>query len=91
MIILATILSGVSLLMSVLLLIYAKSGLGWIVWMPKLIAGALSPVWAILGAVGAVLGWIYGALWAVPMGILGAAMMSWYVWRCTRVLAGQTK
>ncbi len=84
MIILATILSGLSLLMSVLLLIYAKSSLGWIVWMPKLIAGALSPVWAILGAAGAVLGWGYGALWAVPMGIFGAGMMSWYVWRCTR-------
>jgi acetyl esterase/lipase len=51
---------------------------------PKLTAGALSPVWAIMGLVGALLGWVYEAYWAVPMGILGAGMMIWYVWRCTR-------
>jgi acetyl esterase/lipase len=37
-----------------------------------------------MGAVGAVLGWVYDALWAVPMGIIGAGWMTWYVWRCTR-------
>jgi acetyl esterase/lipase len=50
----------------------------------KLIAGALSPYWAIIGATGAVIGWVYDALWAVPMGIVGAGLMIWYVWRCTR-------
>jgi acetyl esterase/lipase len=51
---------------------------------PKLTAGALSPYWAIMGLVGAVIGWVYQALWAIPMGIVGAGMMIWYVWRCTR-------
>jgi acetyl esterase/lipase len=50
----------------------------------KLYAGALSPYWAIIGAVGALIGWGYQALWAIPMGIVGACMMTWYVWRCTR-------
>jgi acetyl esterase/lipase len=84
MIILATILSGLSLLMSVLLLIQSKMPLGWVVLVPKLTAGALSPYWAVMGAVGAIIGWGYQALWAIPMGIAGAGMMIWYVWRCTR-------
>jgi acetyl esterase/lipase len=84
MITLAYILSGLSLLMSVLFLIQAKNPLGWIVMFPKMTAGALSPYWAIMGAVGALIGWVYQALWAIPMGILGAGMMIWYVWRCSR-------
>ena len=84
MIILAYILSGLSLLMSVLLLIKPKVSIGFIIlWFP-LTAGALSPYWAIMGVVGAVIGWVYQALWAVPMGIVGAITMIWYVWRCTR-------
>jgi acetyl esterase/lipase len=84
MIILATILSGLSLLMSVLLLIQTKNPLGWFGLVPKLTAGALSPFWAIMGAVGAAIGWGYQALWAIPLGIVGAGTMIWYVWRCTR-------
>ena len=84
MIILAFMLSGLSLLMSVLLLIRSKMPRGWFVLVPKLAAGALSPFWAIVGAVGAVIGWVARAPWAIPMGILGAGMMIWYVWRCTR-------
>jgi len=84
MIILATILSSLSLLMSILLLIQAKNPIGWITMFPKGIAGALSPVWAITGVVGAIIGGISGAYWAIPMGILGAGMMIWYAWRCTR-------
>jgi len=83
MIALAYILSGLSLLMSVLLLIQTKHPVGWLVLAPKLAAGALSPVWAVVGAVGALIGWGYQALWAIPMGILGAGMMIGYVWRCT--------
>ncbi len=83
MIILATILSGLSLLMSVLFLIRLKFPLGFFtVWFPRLIAGALSPYWAVMGAVGAVIGVVYEAYWAIPMGLLGAGMMIWYVWRC---------
>jgi len=84
MIILAYILSGLSFLMSILLVVKLKSPLGVIVWFPKLTAGALSPIWAIMGAVGALIGRIYGVFWATPMGILGAGMMILYIWRCTR-------
>jgi acetyl esterase/lipase len=41
-----------------------------------------------MGAVGALIGWVYQALWAIPMGIVGAGMMIWYVWRCTRYHEG---
>ena len=81
MTILATILSGLSLLMSVLFLIRLKEPS--LVMFAKLYAGALSPYWAIIGAVGALIGWGYQALWAIPMGMVGACMMTWYVWRCT--------
>jgi acetyl esterase/lipase len=84
MIILAYIFSGLSLLMSVLLIIQTKNPIGWFVLFPKLPSGALSLCWAIMGTVGAVLGWVYDVLWAVPMGVLGAGMMIGYVWRCTR-------
>ncbi len=85
MIILAYILSGLSLLMSVLFLIRENPPpQGFYVMFAKLTAGTLSPYWAIMGAVGAVIGWVYQALWAVPMGIVGAITMTWYVWRCTR-------
>jgi acetyl esterase/lipase len=85
MAILATILSGLSLLMSILFLIRLKFPLGFFtVWIPQLTAGALSPCWAIMGIVGAVLGWVYQASWAIPMGILGAGIMIGYVWRSTR-------
>ncbi len=85
MIVLAFILSGLSLLMSVLFLIQSpKPPLGFITAFFKLIAGALSPYWTIIGVVGAVIGWIYEAYWAIPIGIVGAGMMIWYVWRCTR-------
>jgi len=82
MIILATILSGLSLLMSGLYFIKLKYPS--FALLLKLLAVVLSPYWAIMGAVGAVIGWVYGALWAVPMGILGAGWMIWYTWRCIR-------
>jgi acetyl esterase/lipase len=83
MIILATILSGLSLLMSALFLIKPKTELLFILFLP-LIAAALSPLWALMGAVGAVLGWVSGAFWAIPMGVLGAGWMTWYIWQSTR-------
>jgi len=86
MIVLAYILSGLSLLMSVPFLVGRPSfTVGFFfVWPPRLIAGALSPVWAIMGAAGAVLGWAFGAYWAIPMGALGVALATIYIWRCTR-------
>jgi acetyl esterase/lipase len=82
MIILATILSGLSLLLSILFPIQLKKINS--IYFAKLAAGAFSPVWAIIGVVGALIGWIYGAYWAVPIGVLGAGMMLWYIYRCTR-------
>ena len=89
MIALAYILSGLSLLMSVLLLVQSpKPPLGFLVLVFKLTASALSTYWAIIGAVGAVIGWIVGATWAIPIGVVGAGMMIWYVWRCSRAHKG---
>jgi len=87
MIILATILSGLSLLMSALFLVRPKAQLLFVLFLP-LVASALSPVWAITGQAGALLGWVYGTPWAVLMGILGAGWMAWYVWRVTRAHTG---
>ena len=83
MIILAYIFSGLSLLMSSLFLIKPTTKLLMILFLP-LFAASLSPFWAILGAAGAVLGWVSGAFWAVPMGIVGAGWMTWYIWGATR-------
>jgi acetyl esterase/lipase len=82
MIILATILSSLSLLLSVLFKIRLK--IINIIFMIRLAVAALSPYWAILGLVGAILGWVSGAPWAVLMGIISAGMVVWFVWRCTR-------
>jgi len=87
MIILATILSGLSLLLSVLFFIQfdiPSDKLPPFGVVAKLIAGALSPIWVVIGAVGAVIGWVYQAFWAIPMGILGAGIMIWFIWSCTR-------
>ncbi|HSM71619.1 MAG TPA: alpha/beta hydrolase [Anaerolineales bacterium] len=93
MIILATILSALSLLMGVQFFVQNKPPGDALPfgWFAKLIAGALSPFWGIMGAVGAVVGWIYQAYWAIPMGILGAGTMLWYIWQSTRSHAGFEK
>jgi len=85
MVILAYILSGLALLLSVQFFIkLPMPPLGFLLMIPKLAAGALSPFWAVIGVAGAVIGWLYQAPWAIPMGILGAVVMIWYVWRNTR-------
>ena len=89
MIIFATILSGLSFLMSALLLIRLKEPSP--VMFAKLFAGALSPYWAVAGAAGAVIGWAYQAIWVIPLGAIGAGMMLWYLWRCTREHKGFEK
>jgi acetyl esterase/lipase len=70
--------------MSLFFLVQVRFPQGFFVLLPKLLAGALSPYWAIIGLVGAVVGWVYQAFWAVPLGIIGAGMMTWYFWRVTR-------
>jgi len=81
MIILAYILSGLSLLMSILLFIKLKE-----IGMPlfaKLAAAALSPLWMVMGTAGGVVGWVSQAYWAIPAGVVGAWFMFWYIWRNT--------
>jgi len=91
MTILAYFLSGISLLMGVLLVIRTKNPVGWISLAPKSTAGALSPYLAVIGLAGAVLGWVYEAYWAIPIGLVGAGMTIWYYWRCTSDHAGFEK
>ena len=81
MIIVAAILSGLSLLMSILFPIKLK--VINIVFIVRLSVVALAPIWAVMGAAGALLGWVSGAYWTIPMGVIGAGMATWYVWRCT--------
>ena len=84
MIVLAYILSGFSLLMCLLFLLKPKVNIGFLlVWFP-LTAGALSPLWALLGLAGAITGWIFHAPWAIPMGVAGMLVMMIYIWRCAR-------
>ena len=58
MITLACILSGTSLAMSVLLTVRARIPFLFLLLFP-LLASALSPYWAVLGVIGAVLGLVY--------------------------------
>jgi acetyl esterase/lipase len=91
MIILAAILSVLSLLMGVLLVMRTKNPAGWLSLAPKSAAGALSPYWAIMGTAGAVLGWAYAAYWTIPVGLAGTGMTIWYYWCCTGDHAGFEK
>lgn len=89
MITLAYIFSVLSLLMGIILLIpQPKFPLNFWSLIPKLPAGALSPYWAVIGAVGAIIGGISGVYLAVLIGIIGAGIMIWYVWRCSREQKG---
>jgi acetyl esterase/lipase len=83
MIILAYILSSLSFLMSTLFLVRPNAQRLFLLFLP-LIAEALSPIWTIIGLAGALLGWVFGAPWAILMGILGAIPMIYYVWGSTR-------
>jgi acetyl esterase/lipase len=85
------ILSVFSLLMGLLLVMRTKNPVGWISLAPKSAAGALSPYLAIMGLAGAVLGWVYEAYWAIPIGLVGAGMTIWYYLRCTSDNAGFDK
>jgi acetyl esterase/lipase len=70
--------------MSVLFLVRVKIPLAFYLLFAKLFAGALSPLWAVMGLIGVAIGWAVQAYWAVALGIVGAGMMIWYIWRCTR-------
>jgi len=84
MIILAYILSGFSLAMMMLFFIRQKVSIGFLVLFPKLFASALAAYWAIIGAVGAVLGLVYQTPWAILMGAVSSVWMIVYIWRIAR-------
>jgi len=65
MIAIAYLLAFLALLMSGLLILRIKAPLGFIILFPKLAAGALSPLWFLLGLGGAILGFPGGAPLAV--------------------------
>jgi acetyl esterase/lipase len=73
-----------TLLMSALIFWRLNAPLGFMPWFPKLIAGALSPLWLIFGLLGLVLGLLAGAPLAAAGGAIGAACMTWYLWKVTR-------
>lgn len=81
----AYILSGLALFMGIVLVMpQPKFPLSFWSFFPKLTASALSSYWAVLGTAGAVIGAVSGAYWAVPVGMVGAGIMTWYVWKCSR-------
>jgi acetyl esterase/lipase len=81
-------LSGLPLLMSMFIFSKLKSPRGWYFIIPKIITLALSPYWVIIGVAGAILGIIYQAIWAIPIGIIGAILNAWYIWGCARAHNG---
>jgi acetyl esterase/lipase len=81
---LACALTSLSLLMGALLLIRLKMPWGFYLLPLKMMAVALSPFLAVIGLIGAAIGWFYQSFWAVPVGVIGAGVMIVYVWRVTR-------
>jgi acetyl esterase/lipase len=91
LLILAYIFSSLSLLLSTSIFIKLKSPYGWYFIVPKILILALSPYWAIIGITGIVLGGVYQAIegtyqaiGAIPIGVVGAILLFWYIWGCTR-------
>ena len=77
----AKVLALVSAGMSGLLFVRKRPPWGLVLWAPKLLAGALSPLLAVVGLVGTVLGVLGRAPSAVFAGALGVAASARYVWR----------
>jgi acetyl esterase/lipase len=76
----ARILTCISAGISILTLIHPRPGLLSIVlWYPKLVAGAWSPVLALLGGLGSLLGFACGDFRAAGIGLLGATIAARYV------------
>jgi acetyl esterase/lipase len=72
------------LLMSALVFWRLRAPLGFILWIPKLFAGALAPVWFILWLLGVGLGFIAGTPLAAAGSAIGSVCMAWYMWKVTR-------
>ncbi|MGD8398270.1 MAG: alpha/beta hydrolase [Anaerolineae bacterium] len=82
----AWLLSGVSLALGALHFVHLRTLWGLSLWVPKMLAGALSPWLAVLGAVGALLGAAGRAPLAIAAGIGGAWASARYVWRTVTAL-----
>ncbi len=89
MIVVAYLLAFFCLLLNGLLFVRLKPPYNFmILWIPQLLHHALSPCLIVIGASGAVLGWLYDAPLAVAAGILGAGLSAIYVWQVTRPQLG---
>lgn len=86
--IIAYFLTIISLVMSILLIIRSKAPFGFIGLFPKLTAGALSPLWLLIGLTGAILGGLSGTLLATMIGGIGALCMAWYIWKAISIHSG---
>ncbi len=82
--ILTQILCGLALAMAGILLIHLRSPLGWFILFPKLVAGALSPIWLAGGMVGTGLAFLNGQVTTAMGGMLGSIIMISYIRSCTR-------
>ena len=69
--------------LSSLLLVRNRAPRGFMLWFPKLLAGALAPVTAITGAVSALHGLVLGAPLTALLGIFSAVLSALYVRRVT--------
>ena len=75
----------VSLFFGLLLCIKFPSGIwGGIFWLPKLWADAWTPVLALLGLAGFLLGWIALSPIAIVAGLAGAVLLLWHIHLITR-------
>ena len=77
----------IPLVMSILLILRNKAPLGFMALFPKLAAGALSPVWFLLGLTGATLGGLSGNYWTLFIGGISALFMAWYIWKAVSIHA----
>ena len=84
----AYVLSFLSLILNLSLFVTLKAPYSFYFWVFQIMAAALSPFLAILGAVGAVLGWRSRARPAVVAGALGAAISIGYMALVTAPQAG---
>jgi acetyl esterase/lipase len=84
MVALVYILSFWTILMSVLVFWRLRAPMGFMPWIPKLAAGALSPLWLILGLMGFGLGLLKHVPLAAAAGAIGMFCIAWYLWKIIR-------
>jgi acetyl esterase/lipase len=88
MFVIAYLFAGICLLMGLSLFPRFKPPFSFSFVLLPLVTGATSPIMAVLGLLGAGLGWFYQAPLAVAAGLTGAGIMGWYVFGVTRPQPG---